>query len=96
MVSWAIKSGWCGQTNNECYKLGQVQYCVVDGGTNGWSQMKVGSGPLLLLLGLGHSVNWCGMAMYQLVLGINGILFERIFRKVMLGNALQICTCSIT
>ena len=38
----------------------------------------------------------CGMAMYQLVLGINGILFERIFRKVMLGNALQICTCSIT
>ena len=59
-------------------------------------QMKVRSGPLLLLLGLGHSVNWCGMAMYQLVLGINGILFERIFRKVMLGNALQICTCSIT
>lgn len=51
--------------------------------------MKVRSGPLLLLLGLGHSVNWstgCIIASK----GGSG------FRKVMLGNALQICTCSIT
>ncbi len=81
----------------------QVDYIIAVAGSNGiclmknWVDLAYGTGQCKdRFIKVRNLSKRCGMAMYQLVLGINGILFERIFRKVMLGNALQICTCSIT